>query len=143
MQAKILPPGFITVEEAVELINSDTRTNPTVNVDAMLESLPFLRIEGNFNIMKMKTDPNTGYAVPAGSTYVQIETEWDRAQIEHAIIAKKKEATGIEVDPMTIGVTNMTTAVDDEKNPSGKFKVNDQPLTKVGEVTAGGSEKEN
>lgn len=132
-----LSPGFISVEEAVKLIASDTRSNPVVDVNFMLNNIPFLRVNGNFNIKLLRRNEK-GAVVENGSKFVQIANEWELAQLKHAIVEKKKELTGKDIDPETIGVRAMTTAIDEETNPQGRLSVNDKPMTKFGDPTTTG-----
>ena len=64
---------------------------------------------------------------------MQIATEYERAILQHAITEHYKNVTGRIIDPDTIGLRSMTTAVDDEKNPSGRISKNEKPLIKAGE----------
>jgi len=138
--AKIsLPAGFISIEDAVELIESDKRDNPVVDTAFMLRGLPYLRVNGNYNIKLLKRDEN-GRIVENGSKFVQIASEWERAQLEHAIVEhyKKTSRDHREIDPATIGLASLTTTIDEDKNPTGRLSVNDQPMTKYGDPTSGG-----
>lgn len=128
--------GFISIDEAIALIDKDTRTNAVVDADFLLRSLPYLRVNGNYNIKLLKNDGKK--IVSNGSVFVQIATEWDRSRLEHAIVEHYKRATGREVDPNTIGLRNLTTARDDKKNPSGRLIVDDKPMTNYGDSTEGG-----
>ena len=126
-----LLPGFMTVEDAVALINEDTRTNATVDTDFMVAGLPYLRVGGNFNVRLMKTDPAKG-AVYAGEKFVRINTEYELAMLEHAIVEHYKQATGREFD-LNSRTRSLSTTVDDEENPHGTIQVQKNPMTKAGE----------
>lgn len=139
-----LPASFITVEEAVDLINQDTRTEATVDTDFMIAGLPYLRVGGNFNVRLMKTD-GSGRAVYNGEKYVYIESEYQLAMLEHAIVEHYKKATGdFNFDPNN-KVRSLSTAVDDEENPQANIVVQKKPMTKAGEdiSTARGVTKTN
>lgn len=137
MQNNILPAGFISIQAAIELIESDSRSDAKVDTAFLLRNLPYLRVDGNYTIKKLKH--KDGKVVPDGQTYVQIRSEYDRAMLEHAITEHYRNVTGRTVDPETIGLRSMTTAVDDEKNPGGRLTVNDSPIIKAGEDLGSGS----
>ena len=126
-----LLPGFITVEDAVALINEDARTNATVDTDFMVAGLPYLRVGGNFNVRLMKTDPTKG-AVYNGEKFVQINSEYELAMLEHAIVEHYKQATGRELD-LNKRTRSLSTTVDDEKNPQAQIVAQEKPMTKAGE----------
>lgn len=131
MQKNNLPAGFISIEDAIKLIESDTRSNAKVDTAFLLRNLPYLRVDGNYTIKKLKH--KDGKVVPDGQTYVQIATEYERAILQHAITEHYKNVTGRIIDPETIGLRSMSTAVDDEKNPSARITKNEKPLIKAGE----------
>ena len=45
-----IPNGFISVEDAISLIESDTRSNAKVDTAFLLRNLPYLRVDGNYTI---------------------------------------------------------------------------------------------
>lgn len=133
-----LAPGFVTVEKAIELINSDTRKDPVVDVDFLLDNLPNMRTDLNYNIKLLKRDKD-GKIVDNGCVFVTITTDWEKAQLEHAIVNHHKEATGKEIDPKSIGIRYLTTENDDSITGAAKIRVNEKPMTKVGDKLGGGS----
>lgn len=136
MQNGNIPTGFIPVEEAIKLIESDTRSNAKVDISFLLRNLPFLRVDGNYTIKKLKHE--NGKVVPDGEAFVHIDSDYKRAMLEHAIVEHYKQNTGREVDPETIGLRTMTTAVDDEENPSGHVIKNKKSKTKIGDTIVSG-----
>ena len=138
MQETTLPPGFISIDEAISLIESDTRKNAVVDTAFLLRNLPYLRKDGNYNI-KLLTRNSDGKIVTNGSKFVQIETEWDKSRLEHAIVDHYKKVTGRNVEPEKIGLRSMTTTVDEDTNPAGRVIANKKPMTKYGDPTSGGS----
>ena len=134
MNNNILPPGFISIEDAVALINKDTRQHATVDTDFMVGNLcaPYLRVGGTFNIRLMKNDER-GRAVYAGEKFVLIETEYQLAMLEHAIVEHYKQATGrADFDPKN-QTRSLSTTVDDEENPQAQIVTQKKPMTKAGE----------
>ena len=54
MDNRKLPKGFIEVEEAVELIKSNTFDKPTVDIKKLANSLDWIEVNHNFAIKKMR-----------------------------------------------------------------------------------------
>lgn len=133
-----LPHGFVSVEEAIKLIESDTRKEPVVDVLFMVNNLPYLRVNGNFNI-KLLTKKD-GKIVDNGSRFVQIESDFQRITLEHALTEHYKQATGKEIDPGQIGLSSITAAYDDNGGSTVQPRLNDKPMTKFGDPTIGGTQ---
>lgn len=131
-----LPAGFISVDEAIKLIESDTRTNAKVDASFLLRNLPFLRVDGNYNIKKVKHE--NGKVVEDGEAFVHIDSDYHRSMLEHAIVEHYKQASGRDIDPETIGIRRLSTEVDDEKNPQGRIVANKKSKTKVGDNLVSG-----
>ena len=136
MQDKNLPNGFIEVADAIKLIESDTRSDAKVDTAFLLSNLPYLRVDGNYNIKKLKHEG--GKVVEDGEVYVMIRSEYEKAMLEHAITEHYKNVTGRVVDPEKIGLRSITTAVDDEKNANGYLMANDKPMIKAGDDIVSG-----
>lgn len=136
MQDKNLPNGFIEVTDAIKLIESDTRSDAKVDTAFLLSNLPYLRVDGNYNIKKLKHEG--GKVVEDGEVYVMIRSEYEKAMLEHAITEHYKNVTGRVVDPEKIGLRSITTAVDDEKNANGYLMNNDKPMIKAGDDIVSG-----
>ncbi len=136
MQNTNLPNGFVTVADAIKLIESDSRTDAKVDTAFLLKNLPYLRVDGNYNIKKLKHE--NGKVVEDGEVYVMISSEYERAMLEHAITEHYKNVTGRVVNPENIGLRSITTAVDDEKNANGYLMNNDKPMIKAGEDIVSG-----
>lgn len=132
-----LPTGFIDLKQAIELIESDSRSDAKVDTSFLLRNLPYLRVDGNYTIKKLKH--KDGRVVPDGQTWVQITSEYDRAMLEHAITEHYRNVTGRSVNPETIGLRSLTTAVDDEKNPNARLSVNEKPGIKAGDDLGSGT----
>lgn len=140
MQDGNLPPGFVTVERAIELIESDTRKDPVVDTEFLLNNLPYLRADFNYNIKLLKRD-DSGKIVDNGNVFVAIETDWDKAKLEHAITEHYKQMSGKDIDAKNIGIRYITTENDDSLDNAAKIRVNDKPMTKVGDKLGGGTKE--
>lgn len=139
MQNNNLPNGFITIADAVKLIESDSRTDAKVDTAFLLRNLPYLRVDGNYNIKKLKHE--NGKVVEDGEVYVMVTSEYEKAILEHAITEHYRNVTGRTVDADQIGLRSITTAVDDEKNAGGHLMENDKPMIRAGEDIVSGVSK--
>lgn len=134
-----IPTGFISVEDAISLIESDTRSNAKVDTAFLLRNLPYLRVDGNYTIKKLKHE--NGKVVDAGEEFVHIFSDYQRSMLEYAIIEHYKMVTGRDIDPESIGIKKLMTTVDDEKNLSGRIMRNTESSTKVGDTLVSGATK--
>lgn len=136
MQKSNLPNGFIELPDAIKLIESDKRSDAKVDTNFLLQNLPYLRVDGNYNIKKLKHE--NGRVVEDGEVYVTIHSEYEKAMLEHAITEHYRNVTGVTVEPEKIGLRSVTTAVDDEKNANGYLMNNDKPMVKPGDDLVSG-----
>ena len=136
MEAQGLPKGFITVAEAIKLIESDTRNNAKVDTAFLVRNIPYMREGGNFNIRKLKHENNR--IVRDGSVFVMLETEYDKVTLEHAILEHYRKVTGRTAQPNDMGVKDVSTIVDSQDPESGRIRKNQNPLSKYGEDLGSG-----
>lgn len=132
-----LPTGFIPVEEAIKLINEDTRADAKVDTKFLLAGLPYLRVGGTYNIRLMKHE--NGKAVRNGEKFVIIANEYERAMLEHTIVEHYKAMSGnvnFKYDSENAPTKSLSTTVDDEENPTGKIVKQKKPMTKPGDDIA-------
>ena len=138
MQNNDLPVGCISVDEAIKLINSDTRTDAKVDTEFLLRNLPYLRPDGTYTIKKLRTE--NGRLIEDGNTTAIVRTEYEKTILEHAIVEHyKKMTTRQDFDPDTIGLRSITTTVDEETNIGAHLMRNKKPLIKPGEDLGSGS----
>lgn len=132
MENNGLPRGFITIQQAIALIESDTRKDPVVDTQFLLNNIPYLKLGQNYNIKLLTRDDN-GNIVENGNKYVQILSERDLVNLREAISDHYKNVTGRVVDSNSIGLRRMTTVSDDEKNPTARNMVNEESKIKYGD----------
>lgn len=115
-----LPAGFVTVEEAINLIKKDKRDDAVVDLQFLVRNIPFLQTKHNYNIRLLKTvtDPNTKQrkVVRNGSVYVTLRTDYDTQILLRAIKDAYEERTNISLNTDTPGLNKVTTMVDEEKS---------------------------
>lgn len=137
------PKNFLKIEEAIELINKDTRSNATVDIAFLVKNLPWLRENSNYTIKLLRHED--GKVVPNGTKYVFLASRRDRNRLEDAIIEHYREVSRnhITIDPEQIGLKSVTTTVDtgtdaNLHNAAGRPKINKQPQIKAGETLGSG-----
>lgn len=127
-----LMPGFITVEDAIALIKKDKRDDATVDLQFLANNIPYMKVKQNYNIRLMKTV--NGRAVRNGSVYVTLYTEYDRQILLKAIQDAFEERTKLKLDVENIGLSRVTTMVDEEKGVSdGRPRTNADSTVKAGD----------
>ena len=125
------PKGFISIEEAISLIQADSRTDATVDVAFLVKNLPWLEKNKNYTIKLLRHE--NGKVVENGVKTVFIKDEYQREMLKHAIVSHYTELSGRSIDPDTIGIRKISTAVDSDKNPQGRPMVNTDSTTKIGD----------
>lgn len=111
-----LPPGFITVEDAIALIKKDRRDNATVDLQFLANNLQYMRKKQNYNIRLMKTE--NGRTVQNGCLYVTLQSDYDVQILARAITDAFEERTKIKLDIENAGLAAVSTTIDQEKNIS-------------------------
>lgn len=104
----------ISINEAIDLIKSDTRQDPVVDTVYLVNaSARFMRVGGNFTI-KLLTRAKDGRIVENGSLFVPINSEWEKAQLQHVINEHYTETSKTHkvVDPTKVGTKKMTSVSD-------------------------------
>lgn len=142
-----LPPGFIHVEEAIALIQKDTRENAVVDLQFLANNIPYMRVNGNYNIRLLKTveDPVTHQhkVVRNGSVYVTLYSEYDKQVLLRAITDAFEERTKVKLDTKNIGINKVTSMVDEEKgaNDARIVRPNQESTIKPGDNISESYEK--
>ena len=124
-----LSPGFITIDDAIALINKDTRNKATVDLAWMANNIDYINEFKNFQIPLMESDER-GYAHKKGETYVYVATAYDKELLKHAIREAYKARTG--QDANVDKVRNRTTVYDPEYNTGSKITTSPSPNTEKG-----------
>lgn len=143
-----LNPGFVTVEEACELIKSDSRDNPVVDMDYLSSHTVWIETNQNFRIPKIrKLKPDevrkTKYGQVKdeehiGDVYVAVTTNFERELLRKTIFDKFRELTGREYKEL--GVKARSTVADDAQGKAAvQPRVNAKPIAKEGAVIGEGT----
>lgn len=135
-----LSPGFITVDEAVKLIESDTRKNPVVDMDYLVSRVKWVETGHNFRIPKVRRlaadevyRTKRGKVVEyetIGEANIYIETSFQKELVRKTILDKFRELVGREYQEA--GVKAVSTVADDAQGRDAvKPRVN-TPIAKEG-----------
>lgn len=135
-----LSPGFITVEKGVELIKSDTRANPVVNMDYLVSRIKWVETAHNFRIPKIRRlapdeIKKSRRGVPIeyehiGDAYIYIATNFDRELVRKTILDKFRELVGHEYKEKVLRATS-TVADDGQGRDAVKPRAN-KPIAQEG-----------
>lgn len=144
-----LPPGFITIDQAVELIKSDTRENPVVDMDYLAAKKIWLDRNGpahNFRIPKIRAlKPEEVYKSKrgkiidyehTGDVYVQINTAFENELLKKTILDKYKELVGHDYRELT--TRGMSTVADDAEGRNAVQPRARTPMAKDGDSIGSG-----
>lgn len=143
-----LAPGFVDIDTAVELIKSDSRENPVVDMDYLSSHTVWIEVNQNFRIPKIrKLKPEevrkTKYGQikdeeHIGDVYVAINTNFERELLKKTILDKFREMTGREYKEL--GVKARSTVADDAQGKAAvQPRNNPKPIAKEGTVIGEGA----
>lgn len=133
MQQGALPKGFLSFQEAVDLIQAETRETPRVDISRLTKNLKWLEAKHNFTIFLLKRDEQ-GNIVPNGNRPVQIANDYEATTLEHIIRGKYKELARREyTDDGIHKITTMVTDSESGGNAMGQPIANTESEIKVGD----------
>ena len=146
MQQNNLSPGFVPVEEAVELIKSDTRENPVVDMDYLTSHTVWIESNHNFRIPKIRRlapdeirKTKRGKIIEyenIGDVYVYIATNYEKELLKKTILDKFRELVGHEYKQM--GVRARSTVADDAEGRAAVRPRPNKPIAKEGQSIGSG-----
>ena len=99
---------FITVDEAIKLIESDSRENPVVDIKQMTDSYTYIELAHNFRIPLLAVNKD-GFIVENGNRYITFEKEIDVLRFREVVLNHYKETTSAKYDEEAI--TNPTKSI--------------------------------
>lgn len=144
-----LPKGFISVEEAVELINSDTREEAKVDTKWLVGHLDWVEEAHNFRIPLVRQATKEEYTkiisnhpaanfdglIHLGSKYVQIISSYDKEVIKKTIRDHYRDLVGREYQAQNIRAVS---SVADDTVAGGVRPRKSKPIAKEGAVIGTG-----
>ena len=142
-----LSPGFVEVDKAVELIKSDTRENPIVDMDYLISHTVWIETSHNFRIPRIRRlapeevrRTKRGKIIEyenIGDVYVYIATNFEKELLRKTIYDKYRELVGHEYKE--VGVRARSTVADDAQGRAAvQPRNNTKPIAKEGSVIGGG-----
>lgn len=145
MSPNNLAPGFISVDDAVALIKSDTRANPVIDMDYIVSRLDWIDTNHNFRIPKVRRlKPEEVYRSKrgkiidyenTGSVYVSVNTSFDKELLKKTIRDKYRELVGKEYQAkITRGVS---TVADDAEGRNAVRPRANKSIAKEGDSIGG------
>lgn len=135
-----LPNGFISVEDAVALINSDTRSDAKVDTQYLVGHIDWIQEKQNFRIPLMKTVEKNGMKTVEhmGSKNVFISTSYEKELLKKTIKEHYREMAGKEY--ITSNVRSVTSVADEETSGgSVRPRASKKSIAKEGAVIGEGS----
>lgn len=146
MQDNNLAPGFIKVEDAVKLIQSDTRDNPVVDMDYLVSRIKWVETAHNFRIPKIrrlkpeevrktKRGKVIDYEI-IGNAYIYIATNYEKELVRKTILDKFRELVGREYKEQTVRA--MSTVADDAEGRAAVKPRTNRPIAKEGQSIGSG-----
>lgn len=139
-QNNSLAPGFVSVDDAVKLIQSDTRENPVVDMDYLVSRIKWVETAHNFRIPKIRRlKPEDVYKTKRGNVieyenignvYVYIATNFEKELVRKTILDKFRELVGHEYKEQTVRA--MSTVADDAEGRAAVKPRANKPIAKEG-----------
>lgn len=146
MQDNNLAPGFVKVEDAVKLIQSDTRENPVVDMDYLVSRIKWVETAHNFRIPKIRRlkpeevrKTKRGKVIEyetVGNVYIYISTNYEKELIRKTILDKFRELVGREYREQTVRA--MSTVADDAEGRAAVKPRANKPIAKEGQSIGSG-----
>lgn len=130
-----LPKGFISLEDAIALIHSDTRADAKVDTKYLVSHLDWIEENHNFRIPLMKTT-DKGPVKLHLSKYVEIRTAYDREALKRAIRDHYRDMVGHEYEAPAI--RSLSTVADEEETGGNVRPRRRKPIAKEGAIIGAG-----
>lgn len=128
-----LPKGFISIEEAIALIGSDTRTDAKVDTKYLVSHIDWIEEAHNFRIPLMKTTDDKK-TIHTGSRYVEVRSSYEKEVLKKAIRDHYRDMVGRDYAAPTVRATS---TVADEEVSGGVRPRKSKPIAKEGQLITG------
>lgn len=125
-----LPKDFMSIADAVALINSDTRSDAKVDTKWLVNHIDWIEEKHNFRIPLMKTTADKK-VVRTGSKYVEIRDEYDKVTLKRAIRDHYRDMVGHEYERPTVKAVS---SVADDEVGTGVRPRRSKPIAKEGQL---------
>lgn len=141
-----LSPGFISVDDAVKLINSDSREDPKVDVQYLMDNLRWIDVQRNVRIPKLRRlAEDEVYRTPhgklvqierTGSANVAVTSAYERELLKETIRNKFKELAGEEYQEQFVRASS--TVADDAQGKEAVRPRTNKPIAEPGSSIGSG-----
>lgn len=151
MDRSSLPNGFITVEDAVDLIKTNTFEKPTVDIKYLVGHLDWVEVAHNFRIPRVRLVTKEEYAellkkfpgrCPSELTRVSDENVTLRTSYEVELLKKTIRDNYRDITGHAYSKANtrgITTVIDEEKGTDAAPRATKNTIAKEGSVIGSGS----
>lgn len=153
MNSNPLPNGFISVSDAVALINSDTRDDAKVDTQYLVGHIDWIEEYHNFRIpvvrfatkeeieAQMRAYPGRrpNGLVNLGSKYVQISTSYEKELLKKTIRDHYRDMAGREYGKGN--TRGISTVMDEETGSNERPRRTKKTIAKEGETIGAGSSR--
>lgn len=151
MDRSSLPNGFITVEDAVDLIKTNTFEKPTVDIRYLVGHLDWVEVAHNFRIPKVRLVTKEEYAellkkfpgrrpselTSIADEYVTLRTSYEVELLKKTIRDNYRDITGHAYSKAN--TRGITTVIDEEKGTDAAPRATKNTIAKEGSVIGSGS----
>ena len=141
-----LPPGFISIDDAVAIIKANTREDPAINMDYVVNKSVWIETNHNFRIPRIKRlKPEQIYRNRRGKIVeyeeigeynVAVNTNYEKELLKKTILDKYRELVGHEYKEA--GVRAVSTVADDAQGREAVQPRANKPIAKEGAYIGGG-----
>lgn len=151
MDRSSLPNGFITVEDAVDLIKTNTFEKPTVDIKYLVGHLDWVEVAHNFRIPRVRLVTKEEYAellkkfpgrrpselTSVADEYVTLRTSYEVELLKKTIRDNYRDVTGHAYSKAN--TRGVTTVIDEEKGTDAAPRATKNTIAKEGSVIGSGS----
>ncbi len=151
MDRSSLPNGFIAVEDAVDLIKTNTFEKPTVDIKYLVGHLDWVEVAHNFRIPKVRLVTKEEYAellkkfpgrrpselTSVADEYVTLRTSYEVELLKKTIRDNYRDITGHAYSKAN--TRGITTVIDEEKGADAAPRATKNTIAKEGSVIGSGS----
>lgn len=102
--------GFITTQEAIQLIKAHTKEKPTVNLNNLVATRDYIEKAHNYTIRLAE----------GGVVYAKVVNDADKYSLREEIKQAAKRTTGLDLNLDERPTREVTSIVDPETNPKGR-----------------------
>lgn len=131
MENNSLPNGFISIDDAIKLIESDTRDDAKVDVQYMVKHIDWVERAHNFRIPLLKHSADKRTIEKVGEKYVYVSSVFEQELLKKTIQDHYKLLAGKEY---VKELTRAISTVSDEETAGGVKPRRTKSIAKEGEV---------